>query len=92
MRTPLKCGRLQVLALHALTGMAALLLQRFSAAGGLDADLAALEARDLPPDQRLATMLVANKKRVLATAAQDLAGAFKARFCLIGGGSWSSTR
>lgn len=69
----------QVLALRALTGMAAVLAQRVSGLSSLDADLAALEAGDLPPDQRAATMLVANKKRVLNGAAQALAAALKVR-------------
>ena len=69
----------QVLALRALTGMAAVLAQRVSGVSSLDADLAALEAGDLPPDQRAATMLVANKKRVLNAAAQALAAALKVR-------------
>ena len=59
--------------------MAAVLVQRFTAARSLDADLAALEAGDLPPDQRAATMLIANKKRVLGAAAQALAAALKVR-------------
>ena len=69
----------QVLALRALTGMAAVLAQRVSGLSSLDADLAALEAGGLPPDQRAATMLVANKKRVLNGAAQALAAALKVR-------------
>ena len=69
----------QVLALRALTGMAAVLAQRVSGLSSLDADLAALEAGGLPPDQRGATMLVANKKRVLNGAAQALAAALKVR-------------
>lgn len=76
--TPLLCSA-QVLALRALTGMAAVLAQRVSGLSSLDADLAALEAGDLPPDQRAATMLVANKKRVLNGAAQALAAALKVR-------------
>ena len=71
-----------MLALRALTGMAAVLMQRFTAAGSLEADLAALEAGALPPDQRAATMLVANKKRVLGAAAQALAAALKVCFLL----------
>lgn len=68
--------------LRALTGMAAVLAQRVSGVSSLDADLAALEAGDLPPDQRAATMLVANKKRVLNAAAQALAAALKVQLCL----------
>ena len=67
----------QVLALRALTGMAAVLAQRVCGVSSLAADLAALETGDLPPDQRAATMLIANKKRVLGAAAQALAAALK---------------
>lgn len=72
-------ARAQVRALRALAGMTALLAQRFGAARDLDADLAALQRGDLPPDEQLAIMLVAAKQRVLNAAAHELARALRAR-------------